>query len=80
MKRLLAAAALAAALGGVSGTVAIAARTCSSRIPCSRRRSIMRVRVRCEVMPKPVKLRVMVSTIREPSRVEHCGSGQSARE
>src|ERR1700704_2663872 len=35
------------------GTAAIAEITASSRMPCSRRRSIMRVRVRAEVMPMP---------------------------
>src|SRR6185295_8648397 len=35
------------------GTAAIAEITASSRMPCSRRRSIMRVRVRAEVLPMP---------------------------
>src|SRR6478672_10060253 len=35
------------------GTAVIAEITASSRMPCSRRRSIMRVRVRAEVMPMP---------------------------
>src|SRR6185312_2939989 len=35
------------------GTAAMAEITASSRMPCSRRRSIIRVRVRADVMPMP---------------------------
>ena len=38
------------------GTAFIAASTTSSRMPCSRRRSTIRVRVRADVMPMPDSL------------------------